>query len=155
MLTIRPATLADAAELAPSLRPHDVAEVWSSDGWTPYQALSESLQRSQRAFAVCVDGELAALGGYAPTSLLSNRAQTWFLTGHAIAKEPLAYIRMAKLVVHCMLEDYDEVFAYVDSRYDEAVRFFRMVGFRSAGVRVAHDGTPFHHITARRESWAA
>jgi hypothetical protein len=151
-LTIRPACTEDCRELAPLLRAADLAEVRAEAGLDGLEALLVSVERSEAAYAVDVDGKLGAIFGHRYVNLMANIGQVWCLTGHAMEKRPIAFLHSAMYVCDELLKKYGELVACIDARYTKAVRFFTLVGFQMApAVPLEPGGALFHLATMRRK----
>lgn len=147
-LTIRPATEADIAPLAATMRPKDVSEVWASDGCSPTKALEHCLRDGDATFAVEARGEVAGMFGV--KMLDASRARVWFLSGQAIEAEPLAFLKLARRHCRELADIYGELCAAIDARYLSALRFFRLVGFElGLPTYATASGLPFIPVTMK------
>lgn len=150
------ATPAHAEALAPLLRPADVAEVEASAGFTPLEALQASLSASERAWALVVGGEVAALWGVVPVGqgTLLTRPQlavVWALTGRAVDRHRKLFVRLSRGVLSELLRLYPVLVNAVDARYRGALRWVRWLGAEVApAVPFGALGLPFHPIRFRR-----
>lgn len=152
------ATLADAAALAPFLRPEDAAEVRASGNLSPLEALQQSLGLSSQAWAVRFDGEVVALFGLAPLEGQtwvggSSLAVPWALTGRGVAatsRRRRAFWALSRRVFASFARRYTLV-QYVDARYGAALRWAARLGFTVEPPRpFGHAGLPFCRIVYRR-----
>lgn len=146
---VRPATEADARELAAVMRAADRAEVLASGGWTALQALQVALDASREAWTLRIDGEVAALFGVAP--LVDDVGQAWALTGEVVSRRPVAFFKACRPALAGMLERWPLLVTAVDCRYVQAVRWVERLGF-AVGEPEPYGlaGEPFHPILIRR-----
>ncbi len=140
-----PAKPAHAEALAASLRAADAAEVLASDGLDPLSALTFSLALSSESYAGLIEGEVVALFGVRRPSLVSRRGIPWLLTGDAVERHPLAFVKASRGVLACWRQDYAALGNWVDARHAKALRWLAWLGFtihpaRPYGVA----GLPFH-----------
>lgn len=142
-----PAAPEHVDELAPKMRPADTAEVLASGGFTPREALEESVTASAHAFAALFDGEVAALWGVVDGP---GCGIVWALTGPAVERHPKAFLRHSRIAVNVLLRHYPALTNFVDARYEQALRWVRRLGF-SVGPPEPFGaaGLPFHRILLR------
>lgn len=153
-----PATVELAEELAPNLRPGDVAEAYAL-GLHPRTALIESVEKSELAYACYLGGELSCMFGgttfrqmpKTPATPLGRAGLVWILTGHAVERHPRAFLRASQRVLQALLSQWDELTNIVDSRYDASLRWISWLGFKIEEPRVLPGMTvPFCRCTIRR-----
>lgn len=126
------ATAAHAEALAPRMRPAEVAEVVAAGGYSPLEALLESLQHSGVAFAALFDGEVACMWGVAHVrrSVTAGRVgAVWLLTSDLVEKHPKAFWRGCKAEILRLFGDYDVLFNAIDARHEKALRWAWRLGF--------------------------
>ena len=147
LLTIRPATAEDAVELAKTMRPEDAAEVYASGGFDPATAVLESFRLSVNPQVALIDGELAAMWGVAPINLATGFGVVWMLTGAAVWKAPLLFLRASKREVERLASHWNCLVNAIDARYERAVRWAKWLGLKVDAPRpFGFLGLPFHHI---------
>lgn len=150
-----PATRELAELLAPTMRAEDAAEVLASGGFAPLEALFEGLSRSEVAQALLLEGEVAAIWGVVPLprrSLLGPQAGiVWLLTGTAVERHQLAFLRLSRPAVAALLTRYALLTNCVDCRYAVALRWAAWLGFTlSPPAPFGAAGLPFQRITLSR-----
>ena len=139
--TIRllPATMDHAAELASNLRQTDRDEVRASGGYTPLQATTGSVAASREAWAIYVDGRLAALYGVANSSV-PGIGVPWLLGAegfpHGIAKRLVAQTRSTILEWKARYK-YARLLNWISERNGASLRWLKASGFRVVGEPVA------------------
>lgn len=151
---IRRPRAGDVEQLAALMRPADVAELLAL-GVSPRQALRDSLAASTLAWAVELDGELAALGGVTEgerTSFLgpADFYVVWLLTGDAVNHHPGAFWRASRRVIRALLERFPVLGNMVDARYSAALRWAARLGAEVCpAVPWGASGLLFHPVVWR------
>jgi hypothetical protein len=126
-----------------------VAEVEASAGYTPLEALTVSLDLSEIAFVLVLDGRVEAMWGVAMVE--GHPPQVWLLGSDALTSHPLTLCRLARVEIRRLLEQYGALGNYVDERYETALRWARYLGFTvDAPEPFGPDGLPFCRIEMRR-----
>lgn len=150
-LTIEPATMALAMDMAPSMRDADVAEVRASGGLTPQEALEASVRWSAQAYAAKFDGELAAIFGVGRASFLSGVGIPWLLGTPVLLLHPHAFHRASQAFVAAWLEEYDSLEQMVDVRNFRSLRWLRHLGFTVEEPRLwGYERRPFCRVHIER-----
>lgn len=155
-VTLEFATVAHALELAPRLRPEDVAEL-EACGVTPEEGLRRSIEGSDVCVAARFGAELAYVFGAKayPTTTLGHRVGcAWFLTGQACSAHPKALVRSAKALMPGLqaASGCAELRNWVDARYTGAVRLMERLGFQVlATAPFGPQGLPFCLVSRRAD----
>lgn len=156
--TFAPATLAHVEALAPTLRAGDVAEVQAL-GLSPLEALRQSVESSDEAWALGLDGDLAAVGGVQVlhrATLLGppESGSVWLLTGAAVERHRVSFAVATKQALRLLLRRYPLLVQAVDARYTAALRWARWLGGEvQPAVPWGPKEMPFHPVFWR-SSWA-
>lgn len=140
------ASVEHARALAETLRPEDWAECQAAGFTDRLETLKESLARSDLAWALLLDGEVAALFGVCGEGLV------WFLTGEAFARHPFTVARLGREWVRALLEVYAQLGNYIDARYAKAIRFARLLGFQLGELTPYGPHQLPHHFALIRRS---
>lgn len=127
-IEIVPATIHHARAI--KLREADAAECFDVFGCPPNETVEASVLNSDWAYTALVDGEIAAMWGAAGETLIGDAAMVWMLSGSAITRVPVTTIKESRKFVAAMLERYDFLYGYVDSRHTCALRWLVRIGFR-------------------------
>lgn len=145
------ATGVHAEELVRTMRQADVEECVAAGFPGGGSALYISLQNSAHAWAVLFDGQVAAIVGVDPLSWYDGAALIWALTGEAVERAKLAYMRVSRWFVDALLEHYTALINVVDARYERALAWLAALGF-AVGPPVPHasTGVPFRAVIRRR-----
>lgn len=129
MITLEPATEADALELAPLLREADRAEVLAL-GRDPVEALSVSVGRSAEAWTARDDGgAIICMGGVVPASLIGPTASPWLLGSPLVERHARTFLRETRRLVDRWSQEWPSLRNMVDARYERAHRWLRRIGF--------------------------
>lgn len=152
---IRPVRPGDLEQLAATIRVADAAEVLASDGVAPLDGLRRAVAASVVSWSLELSGELAAMGGVVdgwrahmlgPVEL----DEIWLLTGAAVDRHPLAYVRVVIRSLRELLRTSPALGCMVDARYESMLRLARLTG---AEVRPAApwgaSSLPFHPVIWR------
>lgn len=112
------------------LRAQDAAECLLS-GMAPEDALAYSVGGSFRAWEGTVRGEVVALWGYTPISVLGDTAFVWMLSCDAIMDAPMVCAMASRRILAELLALYPTLLVQVDVRYKRAIRWLEWLGFTS------------------------
>lgn len=151
-----PATAAHAAELAPTMRAFDLAEVIAFGATDARQALERSLQLSPQAFTALFDGRVGAMFGSFPTETAElpfpgRLGCAWALTGQLVDLYPMSFWRSSKPALQLLWGDFDYLLNWVDARYTSSLRWLERLGaWTLRAYPVGQDGALFHLVVLRR-----
>jgi hypothetical protein len=157
---IRAATFEDARELAPRLRPEEVAEVAASHGVPPLEALEESLRQSEEAWVALFDGQVACMWGVVPlyaTFLGGRTGSVWLLTSDLVERYPKVFWRGCLFLLPQLFLRWDCLMNAIDVRHEKAIRWARRLGFPLLSPHpFGLEGQPFSLFSVRKEDtpWA-
>lgn len=148
---VRPATIQDARDLAPRLRPADVQEIWAATGESPEEALIMGVKLGRPALSfVDPRGELAGMFGVTPLSDPLVGA-VWMLSSPAIERYPVHFLRRCRGWIEQFHDAYPVLMNYVDARNVVHIRWLKWVGFQF--LRLVPYGVqrmPFYEIVRVR-----
>jgi hypothetical protein len=147
----RPAVLADAALLARDLRPADRAEVIAASGPDVLRTVRAAVHLSTDAWVAEKNGELIALFGIAPVSLMGGIGSIWFLGTPVVDQLGRSLTRFAREYLRLVLAtEYTVLMNYVDARNAKSVRWLQRLGFTlHAAEPYGVAGLPFHKFEMR------
>jgi hypothetical protein len=132
------------------LRQADLDEVWASDHSTGYEALKESLARSEIAYSVFYKGKVIAMFGVAPIGLLGG-GMPWLLGSDEIEEVKIPFARYSRKFVEYFIEKYMYLENCADSRNTVALEWLRFCGFTIQEARpFGPDKVPFHRFFMKR-----
>lgn len=153
-LVLRSARLADCALLAAELRRLDREELAASCGGADVRKLLESFYRvSVKCIFLQYKNHPAALFGLAPEVWMGRRACVWLLTGKSVEKIPKSFFCAARTLLKNALNEYEELYNFVDERYLAARRFVERLGGVFDGSFVTAGGVKFLRFTFRRKEY--
>lgn len=115
-------------------------------GFSVGGAAKLSLDKSLSSYKVVYEGDVVALWGFAPTSLLGNTAWVWMLSTPHVEQCKHIFAAGSREVMNRLLETYPNLLVNVDPAYGRALRWLRWLGF----VEVAHEG-PFLQMLIQRK----
>jgi len=110
------------------LRDADIEEVLAF-GYTPYEALRQSMLNSLKAYTVEVNGETVAFWGYSSQGWLSGTGFAWLLTTPAIEPYKYRFARSSVRVVNWLLTVYQRLIVVVHRDHTESRRWLDWLGF--------------------------
>lgn len=128
-ITYRPATLADARDLAPRLRAADAEEVWAATGRSARDVLTASVRTSSLCIAAEVDGRCEGLFGVVPISPLSGEAGVWMLASDVADQHARAWLVEAPQWLVLLSDGWLVLRNRVDARNKRSIRWLRRMGF--------------------------
>lgn len=149
MIDTRQATVEDAFEMAPRMRKADAEEVRASGGYTPIEALLESIRLSgTTARTTRYDGEIMGIWGVMHTSLITREGIPWLLTSDVVDRRPKEFFKICRDEVQSLRRQYDVLTNRIDARYVAALRWARKLGFEVEDQATAFgvSGLPFLRI---------
>ena len=153
-ICLRTANPEDAAKLAGCLRSADRAELEASHpGQDPAILLRQFINQSIQAVTLCYREQVAAIGGICPDIWLGNRACVWLLTGQSIQKIPITFVRLARKLLACWLQQYEVLFNRVDARYTSACQLIVVLGGRFTEDKHFYHQICFLDFMFRRKTW--
>lgn len=146
------ATKEHALALAPLMRPEDAAEVRAYAGWTPLEALINSLEESAYARTLFLADEIAAMWGIAYFGEQTEVAVGWALTGRVAARYPKTFFATCKAELERMLKICPALINGIDARYTTSVGWADRLGFKVLDpIPFGVEGRPFHPVRIDRE----
>ena len=149
---LREARLADAAALAPRLRPADKREVMASHGHRPLSALTHSLRQSEVAWAGLADGEVMALWGVGSVALIGREGAPWLLGARGLERHKRAFLAFSRQGLAVMGARYAYLENWVDARNALSIRWLRWLGFTLEPAQpYGRFGRPFHRFWMRTD----
>lgn len=150
-MPIRIATVDDADQMAPVLRPADATEVLRMGEGSVASVLRRSIARSVEAY-VFEDGDhpLAVYGIVQPSAMDPMYGVPWLVGTRHLAAHPKRFLRETRAQVAEWRTRYTVMSNMVDARYAPAIRWLRWLGFSiGAPVACGLHGAPFCHVEMR------
>lgn len=119
-------------------------------GVAPLEALLVSLKAEGRAFTGRVNGRVICMFGVNPRTILSREAVIWLLTGDELPQHRIAFLRATRKFMEIARQEYDLLFNWTDSRYIEAHKWLRWLGFAFTGDRISRGAADLLYFEWRR-----
>lgn len=116
-----------------SFRPADELECQAA-GMTAVEAVCLSHMNSSACWVIEVDKEIAAFWGYFTVSLLSQKCTVWLLTTPIVEHHRVKFVRTTQRMIRELNECWPLLEVHVDSRYLDAVKWLRWLGFVETGI---------------------
>lgn len=147
---IRPTQPGDAAELAANLRASDLAECQAYGRPDIAAGIISSANRSMLCWTGLVDGELAAIIGVAPISVMSGIGSPWMLGTPVLDRHSRVLVRRTPEYIAKMLNAFPHLVNFVHAKNTTSVRWLRRLGFTlHAAQPYGALGEPFHPFEMR------
>ncbi len=144
----RRATVYDAVDLAPRLRRADVEEIWAASASGPNAALLRAVDVG--GWAGTVDGEVEAIFGVSPATLLGDVGVIYLLGSDAVERHARPFLRASRRYVDAVRQDYAVLTNWVDARNDLSIRWLGWLGFAILSpAPFGPFGLPFHRFEMR------
>jgi hypothetical protein len=134
MMTTRPATRHDAANLAPRLRAADVAELKAATGATPLEGLQSGFKVSEICMVAEIDGEVISMFGVARDDEVNKAlglfyGNVWFLGSPESVSDAKFFMRESRAWLKTIGVYYDALGNAVDARNTKHVKWIKAMGF--------------------------
>jgi hypothetical protein len=153
----RPLTDADALLLADRLRPMDRLEQRCMEpDRTPRESLLNLAQRSRRARAAYVGGELVCAYGVLPRSQLSSVGNPWFLATDTVDTSRAVRRQMARRSMDqaCWVaEGFNTLWNVIHADNRVAIRWLKHLGFSFPGQTITLGGETFRLFIAGKQEF--
>lgn len=150
-IRVVPATEAHAAELVGRMRAEEASDIEASFGLPPLKVAVLSIQASEAAWAVTLDGDVAALMGVSRASREDDGAHVlWAHTSDVTTRHPKAFLRASRAILDALLVHYPHLVNTVDARRTTALRWARWLGFSVKPPTPGADGKDVCAISIRR-----
>lgn len=134
---IRPAEPGDAAVLFANLREADRAECEAYGHPDLAQSLESCVARSMLCWSGFVDGELAAILGAAPVSVVSGIGSPWMLGTPVLERHSRVLVQRTPEYIGKMLNAFPHLVNFVHAKNTTSVRWLRRLGF------TLHEAVPY------------
>jgi len=144
------ATAQHAAEMLPHIRQADIDEFYAAALIEPEEVLRRSMAASSVSWAGLVDGEVVAIFGVCPASMLTGFGVPWLVGTDRLEAVQVTFLRHCRPVLAAMQQLYPRLENFVDARNTAAKSWLHWLGFK------LHDAKPygalqlpFHHFVLR------
>lgn len=134
---IRQTLPGDAEQLAHNLRASDESEVRAYGHNDLTLACQRSVARSMLCWSAFIDGQLAAILGAAPLSVVSGLGSPWMLGTPVLDAHSRILVRSTPGYIAQMLQAFPHLVNFVHAKNTTSVRWLRRLGF------TVHEAQPF------------
>lgn len=146
------ATREHVDRLLPHVRQADKEEFESGWGMTPEQVLEYGLLHSSFCWAGIADGDVVAIFGVTPASILTGNGTPWLVASDRLEKYSRAFIRHSRPLLAGILETFPRLENYVDARNVAAKQWLHWMGFRLYDpVPAGPNGVLFHRFNMEKK----
>ncbi len=144
-LLIRDTHLIDVVRLAYTLRASDLAEVHAYGHTDPLKQVSRSVAQSMLCWTALIDGEVAAILGAAPISVVGGIGSPWMLGTPVLDAHSRILVRQTPRYIARMLQAFPYLVNYVHAKNTTSVRWLGRLGFTLHPAQpFGALGEPFH-----------
>lgn len=123
-------TDAHVVELAERMSPEDLIEVHKLGYGTALEAVRASVDLSMECWTCVLDGEVLAIYGLLPQSVIRGQVNLWMLTTDLAIKRKKSFVRCAKHVLTHLKSQWKAVSVGIAADHDRALRLAARFGFR-------------------------
>lgn len=142
---IRPTIPADVDALIANLRPSDYAECLAYGKPDIAAGIVASVNRSLMCWTGLVDGEVAAIIGVSPLSVLGGVGSPWMLGTPVLDRHARILVRKTPDYIDRMLAAFPHLINFVHAKNTTSVRWLRRLGFTLHAAQPHGPlGEPFH-----------
>lgn len=134
---VRPATADDADQLYLHMRDADRAECEAYGMASVWDGVRSNVRRSWHAWTAEVDGQLAAVMGVTPLSLMGGMGSPWMLGTPLLDQHSRILVRLTPHYIGKMLAAFPHLVNLVHAGNHTSVRWLQRLGF------VLHPPVPF------------
>ena len=138
-ISIIPAVVDHAIDLAPRLRRSDRLEVMYSSGLNSLDALTQSIQFSKVCWTALIDGRPEICWGAAEFPPNPSMGIVWLLSSEEMYRIPGRFLEESHIYVSKMLETFDTLFNYVHAENMKSQQWLENMDF-DAGERIEEYG---------------
>lgn len=149
-VVIRPTQPGDADILYDNLRPADRAECEAYGRDDIRASIIASVARSLLCWTGFIDGELAAILGCSPVSVMGGVGSPWMLGTPALDQHSRILVRATPRYIARMSGAFPHLINFVHAENTTSVRWLRRLGFTiHPAVPFGARGEPFHPFEMR------
>lgn len=155
IVEVVPATEEHIQEILPHIRQADADEFWACAMMVPEEVLEYGLIHSSYCWTGLANGEVVAIFGVTPASLLTGYGTPWLVASDRLDKYSRAFVRHSKPLLAGVLQSFPRLENYVDARNIAAKQWLHWLGFKLHDAEpVGPFAMPFHKFTMERKSCA-
>ncbi len=133
----------DIPKFCENVRQCDIDEIKASCGLSPEQVLNSTLYFHGLSALLSIDGDMVCVFGV--TDLLDSRGVPWIIATNNIKKYPKSFIKASDQIFPLLIEDFEYLENYVDTRNTTSIRWLERLGFEIMPPEpFGVDNMPFH-----------
>ncbi|MCC3733710.1 hypothetical protein LLS47_12305 [Rouxiella badensis] len=149
---IIPATEHHAAAMLPHIRQADIDEFYAAALIEPDEVLRRSMAASTVTWAGLVDGEVVAIFGVCPASLLTGFGVPWLVGSDKLESVQVTFLRHCRPALSAIQQLYPRLENFVDARNTAAKSWLHWLGFTLQDAQpYGALQLPFHHFALRAD----
>lgn len=115
--------------IAEDMRQADADEIWSSDNYTPLEALMQGWKISDRVTIVTVNNEPCVMFGLVICDILTGTGNLWMLGTNNSLNYKRQFLIRTPMVIDEMLKICPKLFNYVHVENKISIRWLKWLGF--------------------------
>ena len=144
---VRPTEPGDVELLHANLRPSDLAECLAYGDADVFEGIRSSAARSVLCWSGFIDGDLAAIIGCSPLSMMGGVGSPWMLGTPVLDRNSRILVRRTPQYIAAMLHAFPHLVNFVHAKNTSSVRWLRRLGFTlHAPAPYGALGEPFHRF---------
>lgn len=148
-IKIRASVEADILKLKDHLRDEDKQEVLAAGNETCEYALRQSFARSTVRLSLDINGDLSAMFGIVPDSLLGHSANVWMLGAPGMKRIRKTFVKKSREMIADFVRMYPVLWNVVDSRYVSSIRWLKSCGAQFSNNPIKIGGVDFYRFEIR------
>lgn len=146
MIEFRKALQSDVDTILEHARQENIDELQVFDGMVLQDALTKSIENSAEAFVAVIDGDPVCAFGVVP-SKVPGVGTPWMVGTSTIDQHGTAFLRGSKAVISDLMNRWNLLLNYADTRNVRGLRWLRFMGFTiHAAEPVGPKGMLFHRF---------
>lgn len=151
-VVVRDTVFHDIEQMKDKMRKSDRDEVWASHHHTPEEALSMGFRYSRICLTLLHKGKPVAMFGAAAIPDVEGLGSIWLLGTDELSRCQTAFLKLSKLFVGVLLNDYQTLYNYIDVRNTTTKRWLEWCGANFKDVQTyGIEGRPFQYFEFRRD----
>lgn len=147
MLEFKQVTKDFMTAIADNMRQADVVEVMASNGFTPHEAVENSVKLSDYSTAVYINNDVVAVMGLKIHSALSGTGIPWLLGTDNVVKHRRVFLQNSRAVIDDMKYHCPKLMNYVHIDNKVSIQWLKWLGFEfDDPTPIGINGEMFHRF---------
>ena len=145
----RDARKEDIDQLVNKLRKTDIEQFWNTHHLGPLEALRFAFENSTFCASLELDGEVIAVCGMSPDTIIGNNASIWLIATDRISEIKLSFLRLCHFFISKMQESYSNLYNFVDAKNLRYIKWLETCGAKvhPENVDYGEEQEPFCFFT--------